>query len=88
MPSDVLNNGNLNILTNSLPDLLKEVEAGFHKGFMLDTESNSGYPQMLGVLFTVTMFPSEKAPEVKVLPNDSVPSVEDVPKVDGRKRKI
>lgn len=90
MPAELQNNGNLNIVTNSFVELLTEVEAAIHKGFKLDVESNEGCPQMIGTLFTVTMFPDGSA-EVAGEEHEKAlkEALEvDAPKVDGRRKKI
>ena len=97
MPTELQNNGNLNIVTNSFVELLTEVEAAIHKGFMLDVESNVGYPQMIGTLFTVVMFPEGdievSADNTVVAGEEHEKALEDVigvaaPKTDGRKKKV
>jgi hypothetical protein len=104
MPSELQNNGNLNIVTNSFPELLTEVEAAIHKGFVFDIESNAGYPQMIGTLFTVVMFP-EGDVEVQEIENgvqvdstgkfvgteerfDGATPEAVAPKLDGRRKKV
>lgn len=95
MPTELQNNGNLTIVTNSFVELLTEVEGAIHKGFMLDVESNEGYPQMIGTLFTVTMFPAggvevtEDTTEVAGEEHEKAlqDALEvDAPKVDGRRK--
>ena len=93
MPTELQNNGNLNIVTNSFVELLTEVEAAIHKGFMLDVESNVGYPQMIGTLFTVTMFPEGSVEVSEVAGEEHEKALEDAigvaaPKTDGRRKKV
>jgi hypothetical protein len=93
MPTELQNNGNLTIVTNSFVELLTEVEVAIHKGFMLDVDSNVGYPQMIGVLFTVTMFPEGSVEVTEVAGEEHEKALQDAlevdaPKPDGRKKKV
>jgi hypothetical protein len=91
MSIQINQDGSLSITAMSLVEFLPDVVQAVKDGYILDMEKNEGYPQQVGFLTTVTMYkPSikkEKPAEV-IAPNTVYPSAEDIPKVDGRRKKI
>lgn len=57
MSTTINTDGTLTIAAMSLVEMLPEVERAILNGYRLDVESNIGWPQMIGTLFTVVMFP-------------------------------
>lgn len=101
MTATVQADGTLAIVTMSLVEMLPLVEQAIKDGYKLDVESNQGYPQVLGSLHLLTMFPDRGTDategntvlavekhegDLKEAPKDSTPDVV-VPKIDGRKKR-
>jgi hypothetical protein len=85
--------GSISIVAMSLVDFLPEVIRASKDGYELNVDSNLGYPQTIGHLVTVTMFPAipKHVNPVRAVHTEDVPAVNteaaEVPvKVDGRKK--
>lgn len=57
MPIQKQANGSISITAMSLVEFLPLVVDAIKEGYELDLESNEGYPQQLGTLLVLTMFP-------------------------------
>ena len=57
-----LNNGAVNIAATSLLDFVHDILVVSKRGYVLDLSTESGVPQGIGYLYTVTMFPADDAP--------------------------
>jgi hypothetical protein len=88
--------GSISIASMSLVDYLPEVIKASKDGYVLDVNCNTGYPQSIGHLLTVTMFPTapKQTNPVSIKHTEDVQEVSvegvEVPvtavKIDGRKK--
>jgi hypothetical protein len=95
MSTQINADGTLSIASMSLVDFLPEVIQASKDGYVLDVDSNAGYPQMIGHLLTVTMFKAEPVPKNlarAVHTEDTTVATTEVVEVpmkhDGRKKKV
>lgn len=64
MAAQVNANGNLNISTMNLVDFLTEIVQATKNGWILDMDKNEGFPQVIGSLHLLTLFPVKSEEKV------------------------